>query len=67
MITIPATVNLMKLLDALRSDIASNITTKDYIDIKNDHDQLGLIVDIWDKEDYQLLDTYTYWFDDFKD
>jgi hypothetical protein len=33
--------------------------------IKNDDDQLGIIVDIWNTKD-ELVDTATFWFDDYR-
>ncbi len=35
------------------------------IDIKNDDDKLGIIVDVFDEIDEENVMSYTYWFEDF--
>jgi hypothetical protein len=35
------------------------------IEIKNDDDCLGVIVDIFDKDQNDIIDTLCFWFDDF--
>ncbi len=35
------------------------------IEIKNDDDCLGVIVDIFDKDQDDIIDTLCFWFDDF--
>ena len=35
------------------------------ITIKNDGDCLGVIVDVWNNSESDVIDTFTYWFDDY--
>ena len=36
-----------------------------YVEIKNDEEKLGVIVDVFDRVDEELVDTTTYWFEDY--
>lgn len=37
---------------------------KYYIEVKEDNDALGVIIDVFRCDDKTLVDTYTYWNDD---
>jgi hypothetical protein len=39
----------------------------DVIEIKNDDEKLGVIVDVWNKEQTDCIDTCAFWFDDYKE
>jgi hypothetical protein len=53
------------LIYRIKDFIADNSVEADIFKIKNDNDQLGVIVDIWDNTQSVLVDTATYWFEDF--
>ena len=48
-------------------DEVFNESNGDVIEIKNDGDMLGVIVDVWDTEQTNLIDTRCFWFDDFNE
>jgi len=38
----------------------------DILEIKNDDEKLGVIVDVWNKEQTDCIETCAFWFDDYK-
>jgi len=58
-----------QITDAINAfiELYSSETEGDILEIKNDDEKLGVIVDIWDKEQTECLDTACFWFDDFRE
>lgn len=58
----------MEITDCINHFIQSNIINEnDIIEVKNDDDKLGIIVDIWDEEQSNCYTTCCFWFDDFRE
>lgn len=38
---------------------------QDIIEVKNDDEKLGVIVDVWDNEQTECIETCCFWFDDY--
>lgn len=57
--------DVLELLEVVWKFIENFDTNTHSIEIKNDSDCLGLIVDVWDADQIVLVDTATFWFEDF--
>ena len=61
--TIPKNINHHKLIDVIQNFI-SDYNNFNNLVIQNDEDYLGIIIDLYNDEDYLLGSTY--WFEDFE-
>ena len=58
----------IEITTAINSFLEQNTSEaeEDVLEIKNDDEKLGIIVDVWDKEQTECIDTCCFWFDDYR-
>lgn len=53
--------DLTNFIDGVKVDSEQEVV----VEIKNDDDLLGVIVDVWDEKQEEIIETACFWFDDY--